>query len=87
MTLYMSHKQRLYNNLTSSLRSAFAPALSSDCVVATSPASAAKKSAVQPVLCGDGRRQGEYHNEKTGPVRDSDDRAIINIKSTRVQTV
>ena len=38
---------------TLSLRRALAPALMRDCVVATSPASAAKKSAVQPVLCGE----------------------------------
>ena len=41
------------NNLTLCLISVFAPALISACVMATSPASAAKKSAVQPVCCGD----------------------------------
>ena len=39
--------------LTLSLIRALAPALMRDCVEATSPASAAKKSAVQPVLCGE----------------------------------
>ena len=41
-------------NLTLSLRSVLAPAVSRDCAMATYPLSAAKKRADQPVLCGGG---------------------------------
>ena len=53
-TYYISFHIGYSCNLTLFFRSALAPAVSSDCVVVTSPLSAAKKRAGQPVVCGGG---------------------------------